>query len=108
MTARTGFTAPAKMANVAAGTVGVQGIPAQTGLRLMGVSISEAAGTPAAASVQLNHGTSSAGGEIETISLSAGQSIQQWYGPDGIDVNLGVFANRLSGTTRLVLFYKLG
>jgi hypothetical protein len=93
---------------IASGTADVQGIAAQANLRLVGFSVTEDAGTAAAAEVILRHGTAATDPELFGITLTADQSTREYFGPNGIAVASGVFVDRVAGTTKLTLFYKVG
>jgi DNA uptake protein ComE-like DNA-binding protein len=64
---------------------------------LMGFSVREAAGTPAAAAMRLRAGTAT-GTILATVTLSAGESVRDWFGPSGIQAAGGVYLELLSGT----------
>jgi class 3 adenylate cyclase len=63
----------------------------------MGFSVREAAGTPAAAAMRLRAGTAT-GTILATVTLSAGESVRDWFGPSGIQAAGGVYLELLSGT----------
>lgn len=91
---------------VAATAADVQGLAAAANLRLMGFSITEAAGTAAAAEVSLRHGTAATDPEIIGVNLAADGSVRDFFGPDGIAVPNGVFVDVVAGTAKLTLFWK--
>lgn len=92
---------------VSAGTADVQGIAAVANLRLMGFSVTEDAGTPAAAEVVLRHGTSATDPIIARIKLAPDESTSDApFGTQGIAVASGVFVDRVSGTTELSLYHR--
>ena len=97
----------ATLTEVDSGTGDVQGIAAADNLRLVGYSITEDAGTPAAAELSLRHGTLATDPEIFGITLTADQSVREGLWKDGIGVPNGVFIDRVSGTTKLTLFSKI-
>lgn len=92
---------------VASGTGDVQAVAATgngiTPPLFVGFSITEDAGSPAAARVRLHHGTSAAGPELFDIELAGDQSTREWF-PYGIEVQNGLFVDRVSGTCRLTLY----
>lgn len=90
---------------LASDTADVQGVAAQTGLRLTGWSIKEDAAS--AAVVILRHGTSTAGTPIAVVTLASGGSDHAEYGDVGVDVASGIFVDRVSGTTTVVLLTKI-
>lgn len=76
-------------------------------LRLMGYSVRESAGTPAAAEANIVEGSTGSGGDnVNHIELSGDGSDHAWFGPDGIEMQSGISVNVVSGTIDLVLFYK--
>jgi len=74
------------------------------GLRLMGFTIRETAG--AVAAVTIRNGTGTGDAAITLTNLAASESVTVWYGPDGIASASGIFADRTTGTTELVVYYK--
>lgn len=93
--------------HVASGTTDAQGIAAQAGLRLMGFSVTEDAATAAAAEVALRHGTLATDTELFGVTLVANESVREFFLLGGIDAPNGIFVDRVSGTTKLTLFYKI-
>lgn len=106
----TGILGPASITEVASGTGDAQGVSGATGLRLLGFSVRESAGTPATAEIILRHGTDATGTPIAFVNVQANGNgddhESQWFGPEGIDVPNGVFVDRISGETHIVLFTK--
>jgi hypothetical protein len=90
---------------VAAATGDEAGVAANTTLRLMGYSIKETAG--AVATLSLLNGASSGGTAVAHVNLAAAGSIQQWFGPQGIPCPAGVWIERLTGTTAVILYTRL-
>lgn len=90
----------------AAGTADAALVPAGAGQRLVGFSCREAAATAAAAAFVLRHGASAAGPPLLYVNLAADESVRDWYGPDGIDCPLGVYVDRESGTTEVVVYIE--
>lgn len=106
-TTLTGIHAPAAANVVAAGIADVQGVAATANLRLVGYSVRESAATPAAASVSLRHGTLATDPLLlPTVVLAAGGRLEHWFGPDGIACPGGIFVDRATGNTELVLYTK--
>lgn len=99
---------PALVADVGTKTADAQGIGATASMRLVGWSATENAGSPAAASFTLRHGTSVAGTRLcAAIKLAAGESASDEFPGDGIATAGGVFIDWLSGSFDLVLYYKV-
>ena len=91
-------------AGSATGSGGLVG--ATTGLRLMGYSVAEDAGSPATASFKLRNGTT-AGGDMRVYEkLAASQSKTVWFGPEGLACGAGIFLERVSGTTHVLCYHK--
>jgi hypothetical protein len=95
--------APATATAVASGTADAQVIAATTSLRLVGFSAKENAGSPALAEFILRHGTSTAGTPLAFVKLGPGESVRDWFGPGGQIASSGIFLDRISGTTELVV-----
>lgn len=98
---------PTRCDAIASGTADVQGLSARPGLILMGFSVTEDAATAAAAEVIIRHGTSTSGEELYGVTLSADQSTREWCAPNGIQAHNGIFIDRVSGTTKLTLFWAV-
>ena len=82
---------------------GATGVQAVTGdCELVGFSVRESAGTPAVASVVLRDGTSSAGKSRAFVSLAA-SGVDTKLLP-AIECKTGIFVDRVSGSTELVLY----
>lgn len=80
-------------------------VAAATGLRLVGLSWGEAAGSPGAAKVLIKHGaTAAAGTLVVPIDMSSDESGIAWFGPRGIAVPNGVSIEFVSGTSDVVLY----
>lgn len=84
----------------AAATGDEAGVAAAAGLRLMGYSIAERAAS--AATVDICHG-GAAGTIIQYENLAASASAARWFGPQGLPVPNGVWIERVSGNTAVVL-----
>lgn len=65
--------------------------------RLVGWSLKEATGN-AAAEIDLLDGTSTDGDLLAPITLSAGESTRDWFGPAGISYGAGLFAQAVTGS----------
>ena len=92
---------------IASGTGDVQAVAAGKFLRLIGFSVGEDAGTAAAAEIKIFNGTST-GGEVvvPACNLAADGFGTFWYGPDGIPCANGIYLNRVTGTTEVVIYYS--
>ena len=90
----------ARPVHVATGTADVQGYTGST--TLMGYSVRESAGTPAAATVVLRNGTSTAAPAVAIVELAANGS-ETGVLP-ALDCPDGVFVDRVAGETELVLY----
>jgi hypothetical protein len=74
--------------------------------RLLGYSFSEEAG--AAAKLILRDGNGTSGRVLAVISLAAGESTRDWFGPDGIQVNTGLYVDRTAGTSLGAIYHRPG
>lgn len=82
-------------------------VAAAAGLRLMGWSARESAGSPAVASAKIVNGaTGAAAGKLVEIGLLASDSKHAWYGPQGIPCPLGLSIDWLVGNLSITLFYR--
>ncbi|HYE85973.1 MAG TPA: hypothetical protein VEA16_06440 [Vicinamibacterales bacterium] len=91
---------------IASGTGDAQAITAVAGTILLGFSITENAGTPAAARVRLHLGTDNTGTELFDVTLAASESVREWFGASGPDISTGLYMDRVSGTTRLTIYTR--
>lgn len=89
---------------VVAGTTDVAGVAATANMRLCGYSIRETAA--AVATVDISHG-GAAGTIIAAENLAASVSVFRWFGSEGIPVSSGVWIERLTGTTQVVIITKV-
>lgn len=91
-----------------AATTSLAAVAATANLRLMGYSVAESAGAPAAAAVSIQEGaTTDLTKEMAAISLPASEMRTVWLGEHGIPCPLGIWVNRLSGNTRIVIYYRV-
>lgn len=82
-------------------------VAAAAGLRLMGYSARESAGTPAVATFNIIVGATVAGGSaIWTVELAADASDHEWFPPAGIDAAAGLSIEVVAGTVDVILYYK--
>ena len=94
-------------AAVASGTGDVQVLAASTFLRLIGFSVGESAASAATAEIKIHNGTDvNAEVVVPACNLAADGFGTFWYGPDGIPCEGGIFLNRVSGTTEVVIYYS--
>lgn len=82
---------------LASGTVDVQAVTGN--VRLMGFSIREAAGSPAAAKLVIRNGTAATDPIVVVLNLNASESVRENFMPNGIVCPAGIFIDRESGTT---------
>ncbi len=99
--------APLTATPKAAATAAELGVAATAGLRLMGYSIMESAGSPAAASVNLLHSADNTGAIVAPIKLAASGVQTVMFPEGGIAVANGIYINRLTGNTTVVLYTKV-
>jgi hypothetical protein len=113
---RTNFTkggAPVRAAEAVAMSVAFTGTPIgvagarnplqSAGGRLVGYALIESTGANAA-EVDFLDGHDANGGLFLPISLSAGQSTRDWFGPAGISFQHGLYALAVSGAVRGTVF----
>lgn len=86
---------------IAAATGDEAGLAAATGLRLMGYSVRETAA--GAATLNIEHGTANSSPIMAAINLAAAGSVAQWFGPQGLPCDGGIWIERLTGTTQVNL-----
>jgi len=83
-------------------------VAAQSGLRLMGYSSKESAGTPAAATFRIINGaTGATNAPVVNVNHALSTSQTQWFGPDGISCPAGLSIDWLTGQVDVELFYKV-
>jgi hypothetical protein len=70
--------------------------------RLFGYSITETAA--AVATAVIRNGTSTSGAPLAYIGLPASGAQTVWFGPQGIAAPLGIFLDRVTGTTQVVVY----
>ena len=79
-------------------------VDADTDLRLMGFTVVESAGSPAAAHMRIVHGQVTSGNPvIATVKLAADGKEQAWFGPDGIPIPNGITLNFVAGAMETTL-----
>jgi hypothetical protein len=72
--------------------------------RLLGWSVSEEAG--AAAKLIIRDGNGTGAPLVGVVSLAAGESNREWFGPDGINITTGIYVDRISGTTLGGIYHR--
>lgn len=83
-----------------------EGYNATTGLRLMGVSVRESAGSADVATVVVRLGTADSDPPLLLVELAANQ--EKFYGlGSGVAAEDGVFVEVVAGTIDMVLFHKV-
>jgi|ERR1044072_3123782 len=70
---------------------------------IKGMTIREVAGTPAAARINIRDGSVS-GPILLAINLVASESVRDWFAPDGIRVNTGIYLQVLAGTVEGAIY----
>jgi hypothetical protein len=96
--------APAVIADAPVDTLDILAWNGST--RLLGWSFSEEAG--AAAKLILRDGNGTSGRILAVVSLAAGESNREWFGPDGIQVNTGIYVDRTAGTSLGAIYHRPG
>lgn len=71
--------------------------------RLYGYAIKESTGA-APAEVDLLNGADAGGDLVVPITLTAGQSARDWFGPQGVVMEGGIFANVTAGAVKGAIF----
>lgn len=79
-------------------------VAATANLRLLGYTIRESAGSPAAAAVNLRNGDADTDPLLAAETFAASGSEHRWFGPNGISCADGVFLERVSGNTTVVVY----
>ncbi|MCP2339176.1 hypothetical protein [Actinomadura rupiterrae] len=87
---------------VASGTANVQAVTGP--FTLVGVSVRENAGTPAAAALVMRDGTTTGDPARVLVKLAASES--KLLGPLSVEFASGIFVHRESGTSELVLYLE--
>lgn len=77
------------------------GMAAAVDLRLMGVSVRETAA--GVATLNIEHGIANSSPIMAPINLAAAGSISLWFGPGGLPCSSGIWIERLTGSTQVVL-----
>jgi hypothetical protein len=99
-------TDPLTATEVASATTDVSGVAAAAGLSWMGYSIRENASSPDTAEVVIRHGDAVNDPALAFISLGGDQSDTKLF-DDPIPCADGIFVERVSGETHLVLYTKV-
>lgn len=96
---------PILFAHIESGTVDLIGLQENVNLKLYGYSVTENATISADAQVIIRHGQNVGGIEIFAVKVPASRQSVQFF--DGINCPNGIFIDRVSGTTKINLFYKV-
>ena len=99
----------AQAIEVVSGSDSVQGLAAgnAAGRQLSGYCIAEDAAVPAPAKVILHNGTSAADPVIAIVTLDQSQAVTNSIGGNrGVNCGGGIYVERVSGQTRIVLYVK--
>lgn len=91
---------------LAANTTSLAAVAANPLLRLLGFSAVETAAATASLSIQDAASTTLAS-EVAGVNLAASESAREWFGEHGIPCPNGIYVNRISGTTRIVIYYRV-
>ena len=75
-------------------------------LRLMGVSVRETAA--GVATLNIEHGIANSSPIMIPINLAAAGSVTLWFGSQGLPCAGGIWIERLTGTTQVVLITTVG
>ncbi len=78
---------------------------ANTPTAVMGYALRETSGVAPAVLV-LRDGSDANGDTLIPITLAAGESVRDWFGPAGVNVSAGVFADLVSGAIDGTVFLK--
>lgn len=92
--------------NLAANTTDVAAVAATPNLRLLGFSITETAGATATLSIQ-EAAANDTTKEMFGVSLSANGTFSLWLGEHGVPCPAGIWIERVTGTTRITVFYRV-
>lgn len=79
-------------------------LAAASNLRLLGFAANESAGTAAAATFRILHGSIASGTLVAPVELAGNESKAFWFG-DGVVTPDGVSIDVVAGTVDVVLFY---
>lgn len=71
---------------------------------LLGWSMTETAAGVATGVIR--NGTSTAGAPVAYYGLAAAGAQTQWFGPQGIVCDKGIFLDRVTGTTQVVVYVQ--
>src|SRR5688500_9488238 len=74
-------------------------------LRLMGLSARETTENSRAI-FSIHRGTATTDPVLVTVSLGAGESTREWYGPEGLEAAAGIYLQRVSGAVQVIGYYK--
>lgn len=91
---------------LAANTTDVAAVAATPNLRLLGISVIETASATASLSIQ-ESASNDTTKELLAITLLANESRSEWFGEHGIPCPGGIWIERITGTTRVVIHYRI-
>lgn len=74
--------------------------------RLLGYSLYESAGTPAAAAVSLYDGTSTSGQFLARVGLASSGVANTWFGPQGVTFSNGLYVGAFTGSLAGNLYFE--
>jgi hypothetical protein len=95
-------------AQLASGTGSAAAVAPTPLLRLIGISVAESAGSPAAAAVSIQEGAGTdLTKELCALSLAASEAKTVWLGEHGVPCPGGIWVNRITGSTRVVIHYRV-
>jgi len=91
---------------LAAGTTSAAAVVPTPLLRLIGISVVETVGGAAVVSIQ-EGATTDTTKEVCALSLAANQAQTLWLSESGVLCEGGIWVNRISGTTRVTVHYRV-
>lgn len=91
---------------LAAGTTSLAAVAANPNLRLIGFSAVETAAAIATFSIQ-DAAATTLTSEVVGVNLAASESVREWFGDHGLPCPNGIWVNRISGTTRIIIWYRI-
>jgi len=93
---------------VASGTSSLAIVAPTVNLRLIGFSVAESAGSPAACSISLQESAATdLTKEMAAYSLPASGAATVMFGENGIPCPGGIWLNRIAGSCRVVVYYRI-
>jgi hypothetical protein len=98
------FNEGCTVTEIVSGTGDAAAVAASIDLRLVGFSCRETAA--ATAEFIIRNGTSASDPPVAFVKLASGQSLTQWFGEVGLACHNGIYIDRVSGTTHIVVYTK--